>query len=105
MRASAVIFVLILGFALPAFAQQQAHRGQCRKLTNQIARYERDVQWARERDNDLWEQSTLDHLTRHESRREKLCPEYAKSNPFEAVGALVAQAAKVAASYFLMGGL
>ena len=105
MRASAVIFMLVFCFALPASGQQQAHRGECLKLTNQIARYERDVQWARERDNDLWEQATLDHLSRLEGRRERLCPQYARSNPFEAVGKLVAKAAQVAASYFLMGGL
>ncbi len=106
--AGALVMVLGVVPGAPADAQQMPHRAQCHKLTQQIARYERDVQWAQQRDNALWEESTLAHIDRLAARRERLCPGvYTKPNPLvvagRVMGELVNTAAKLARSYFLRG--
>ncbi len=53
---------------------QKAHRGECMKLTKQIARYERDANWAKERDNEMWELASREKVYRLAAKREDLCP-------------------------------
>ena len=55
-------------------ADQRAHRGDCMKLTKQIARFERDATWANERGNELWEASSQERVYRLAAKREDLCP-------------------------------
>ena len=53
---------------------QRAHRGECLRLTKQIARYDRDADWADERDNELWELSSRERMYRLAAERQRLCP-------------------------------
>jgi len=48
---------------------------ECRRITRQISHYEDVVDLARERDNELWEKATIDHMQRLADRRRRLCPE------------------------------
>jgi hypothetical protein len=72
---------------------QKAHRGECLKLTKQIARYERDARWAEERENELWELSSRERVYRLAAERQRLCP--SKRGP--TTEELLAKAAVVAA--------
>lgn len=72
---------------------QRAHRGECLKLTKQIARYDRDRQWAKERGNELWELSNQERVYRLAAERQRLCP--SKQGP--TTEQLLAKAADVAA--------
>jgi hypothetical protein len=72
---------------------QRAHRGECKKLTKQIARYERDAKWAEERGNELWELSSQERVYRLAAERQRLCP--SKRGPTSEE--LLAKAAVVAA--------
>jgi hypothetical protein len=72
---------------------QRAHRGECKKLTKQIARYERDADWAEERDNELWELASRERVYRLAAERQRLCP--SKRGP--TAEELLAKAAIVAA--------
>jgi hypothetical protein len=72
---------------------QRAHRGECVRLTKQIARYERDAEWAEERDNELWELSSRERVYRLAAERQKLCP--SKRGP--TTEELLAKAAVIAA--------
>ena len=101
--AISVIGVCLL--AAPALAQQKPYRAECVKLTQQIARYERDAGWARDRGNDLWEQSNLNQVQRLSERRAKLCPEFREPNYAAEFAEVLGTAARVAARYFLTGGL
>jgi hypothetical protein len=53
---------------------QRAHRGECLKLTRQIARYERDAEWAEDRDDEMWEVRSMERVYRLAAKREALCP-------------------------------
>jgi hypothetical protein len=72
---------------------QRAHRGECLRLTKQIARYDRDADWAAERDNELWELSSRERVYRLAAERQRLCP--SKRGP--TTEELLAKAAVVAA--------
>ena len=72
---------------------QVAHVGECKKLTKQIARYERDAEWAGQRDNQLWELSSRERVYRLAAERQRLCP--SKTGP--TADELLAKAAVVAA--------
>jgi len=92
--------------AAPAFGQAAKRpRRECVKLSQQIARYADDVERARQRDNELWEKATLDHIDRLAARRGELCPEYAQDDTMKRVAELLGAAAKLAAKYFTMGAL
>jgi hypothetical protein len=94
--AAAITLGLLLGAAPAAAQYNQAPREprECTRLTKQIERYEGDIQRARERGNDLWEQAMEQQVERLDARRVERCPQYAKSN----VGAkLLAKAVDVAA--------
>lgn len=87
----------------PAFAANEAHVGECRRLTRQIARYENDAHLASQRGNDLWENASEDRVDRLETRRARLCPSYRRPNPLAQFADFVAYAAKAAAPYFMPG--
>lgn len=53
---------------------QKEHRGECLKLTKQIARYERDADWAADRDDEMWETRSMERVYRLAAKREGLCP-------------------------------
>lgn len=55
-------------------ADQRAHRGECMKLTKQIARFERDASWAEARGNEMWQVSSRERVYRLAAKREGLCP-------------------------------
>ena len=97
------IIVLLLG--PPAFAKAKPQRRECHRLTSQIARYEGDVERARERGKELWERATLEHIERLSERRAQRCPQYAKDPgaALRRVGQMLSTAAKLAARYFTMG--
>ncbi|MGH0036700.1 MAG: hypothetical protein ACQGVK_16880 [Myxococcota bacterium] len=64
---------LLLVPASAAVAEE--HYRECKKITRQMTHYEGVVEMARERDNALWENATLDHIQRLADRRRRLCPE------------------------------
>lgn len=89
--------------AAPAVAQQRPPR-ECHRLTQQIARYQRDAGWAEQRENPLWEQASLNQVERLARRRVKRCPQYAEQESILVkIGELVLIAGRLAARYFLMG--
>lgn len=98
-----VLAILMLGcVAMPAFAQPQPR--ECTRLTQQITRYQRDAGWARERENPLWEQASLNQIERLALRRAKRCPRYVDQNDTLAQFATLAlKVGRLAARYFLMG--
>jgi hypothetical protein len=111
---SAVRFARALGVVMaigmiagPILAANTPHRGDCRKMTRQIARYERDAKWADQRGNEMWEDASKDRAKQLTSRRDGMCPQYKKPNPLAAAAAkaadMIAAAAKAAAPYFIPG--
>jgi len=103
MRLVIVVVVLCL-VSLPALAKTQPPRRECHRLTSQIARYEGDVELARERGNELWENATLEHIERLSERRARRCSQYAKDDGagLRRFGQMLGKAAKLAAKYFTM---
>jgi hypothetical protein len=101
--AAIVIIVLLLG--PPALAKTEPQRRECHRLTSQIARYEGDVELARERGNELWEKATLEQIERLSQRRVSRCPQYAKdpNAALRRVGRMLGTAARLAVSYFTWG--
>ena len=95
-----LVFALIAG---PALAANQPNRGECKRMTRQIARYERDAEWADQRGNALWEDASEERVKDLKARRESRCQQYKKKNPFVAFADLVARAAKTAAPYVIPG--
>ena len=101
-RITGVVLVVLLS-AAPMLAVNKPHRGECKRLTRQIARYERDVRFADQRDNQLWEDASEDRAEQLSARRVDLCPEYRKRNPLAEAADFIAAAAKAAAPYFIPG--
>jgi hypothetical protein len=95
----AVAIAVLAASSVPAAAQQ--HRAECRKLSRQIARYERDAGWAKDRGNALWLQSDLNQVEKLTVHREALCPTPKGPSNMEVVADLVGKAAKIAAKYFI----
>lgn len=103
----------LVGLALlwPGVAAAGKNTLECRRITNQIGRYEGVVKMAQERDNQLWEDATRDHIGRLEERRAKLCPQFkaeldARKQAAQAqrdTEELMKAAAKIAARYFTFG--
>lgn len=89
--------------AHPPGAAEGAYAGECRRMTRQIAHYAQVVDLARERDNELWEEATLQHIGRLTARRQHLCPEYADTAAGEQLVKLLRLAGKVALKMFTMG--
>ena len=101
---AAVILAGVVLLSAPVGAQQKPHRRECIKLTQQIARYERDARWANERGNELWEDKSLAQMTHLADRRARLCPEFRQRNPFRQLADVVAKAAELALKYYLKYG-
>jgi hypothetical protein len=101
-RIGSIVLVLAM-VAGPALAANKPNRGECKRMTRQIARYERDAKWADSRGNELWEDASKDRVKELKARRENRCPQYKKKNPLVAVADLVANAAKIAAPYVIPG--
>jgi len=101
-----VIVIIVCLVGPPAFAKPEPQRRECHRLTSQIARYEGDVELARERGNELWEKATLQHIERLSERRVSRCPQYAedKGAAMREFARMLGTAAKLAARYFTMGG-
>ena len=95
-----LVFALVAG---PALAVNKPNRGECKRMTRQIARYERDAKWADQRGNDLWEDASKERVEDLKARREDRCAQYKKKNPLVALANLVAAAAKTAAPYVIPG--
>jgi hypothetical protein len=69
-----LIAPVVLASASVAVAGGEHYR-ECRKITKQMAHFEDVVDMAQERDNELWERATVDHLQRLADRRRRLCPQ------------------------------
>jgi len=89
------------------------YRGQCRRLTKQIAYYEKTIlPMAIERRNLTWENATNAQIKRLWNKRADLCPKYGKErarllvalDKIRQFNKMVAQAGRAAARYFA-GGL
>jgi hypothetical protein len=101
-RIGSVLLVIAL-VAGPALAVNKPNRGECKRMTRQIARYERDAKWADQRDDELWEDASRDRIEDLKARREDRCAQYKKKNPLVAFANLVATAARAAAPYVIPG--
>ena len=101
-RTLGVVLAVVL-IAVPMLAVNTPHRGECRRLTRQIARYERDVRFADRRDDERWEDASQDRAQQLSTRRADLCPQYRKRNPLAQAADFIAAAAKAAAPYFIPG--
>lgn len=97
------VALLIAQLAGPALAGSVPHGGDCERMTRQIARYERDAKWADERGNQLWQDASNERVEQLTNRRDELCPQYRRPNPLVVFANWVAEAAKVAAPYFIPG--
>lgn len=82
---------------------QRAHRGECKKLTKQIARYDRDAQWAKDRGNQLWQLSSEERVLRLAAERERLCPSQRGPTAEELLADAALVAAKLAAAAYTQG--
>lgn len=103
-----VLLVVPLGLALAAPAVARVpHRAECHKLTQQMARYERDLGWALERDNELWADANVRQIAHLEARRDRLCPHLREPGFGERIGSALLQAlilsGKVAKTAFTLG--
>jgi len=105
--------------AIPAGAYDQDasvhgnYRGQCRRLTKQLAYYEKQIlPLAIERGDVYWERATNDQIKRLWNKRADLCPKYGRErarllvalDKIRAFNKMLAQAGRAAARYFT-GGL
>jgi hypothetical protein len=97
------VVLAVLLIAVPMLAVNKPHRAECRRLTRQIMRYERDVRWADQRDDERWGDASKDRAQQLSTRRADLCPEYRKRNPLAQAADFIAAAAKAAAPYFIPG--
>lgn len=82
---------------------QRAHRGECIRLTKQIARYERDAEWAKARDNELWELSSRERVYRLAAERQRLCPSKKGPTTEELLAKAAVMAARLAAAAYTHG--
>lgn len=76
---------------------QRGHLGECKKLTKQIARYERDAGWAHDRGNELWQTSSMERVYRLAAKREELCPSPKGPTAAELLAKAAVMAARLAA--------
>lgn len=97
---------------LPALAAaDEFHGNECRRTEKQIAHFQDVLTLAQERDNELWEDATRQHIDRLQTRLEQRCPEHVKANAIARAAAetraLLKLAAQAAITYFTggLGGL
>jgi hypothetical protein len=89
--------------AAPLLAANTGYRGECKRMTRQMARYERDAKWAAQRGDSMWREASKDRVKQLQGRRDELCPHLKKKNPLAKAADLIAAAAKAAAPYFIPG--
>lgn len=99
---------LLLLVAAPTLAPAEVQgphvsRGECSRMTRQIAHYATVVDRARERDNTKWEENTLQHIGRISERRALLCPEYRDRPAGEELLKMLRTAAKIALKLYTWG--
>ncbi len=88
----------------PALAAPKPVGRECVRLTKQIARYQRDAGWARDRENPRWEKASLDQIERLAMRRSKRCPEFEEQESvILKLAELAVKLGALAARYYLMG--
>ncbi|MCL4685322.1 hypothetical protein KJ059_11295 [Myxococcota bacterium] len=107
MRRTIVIALLLL-LAVPVVALADAprayvSRGECSRMTRQIAHYATVVDRARERNNTKWEENTLQHIGRISDRRARLCPEYRERPAGEQLLKMLRTAARIATKLYTWG--
>jgi hypothetical protein len=106
-----VLLAVALSIALPAArggagevqTGPELSRGECRRLTRQIAHFADVADRARERENERWEERTIQHIARLSERRAELCPEYRPKPAGEQLAKMLRDAAKIAAKLFMWG--
>lgn len=88
------------------------YRGQCRRLTKQLAYYEKTIlPMAIQRGDVAWEDATNDQIKRIWNKRADLCPKYGKERArllraldrIRAFNKMLARAGRAAARYFTAG--
>lgn len=101
---------MLLGASTAAFAKED--RGiyfDCRKLNKQISHFEGVAEMASDRGDDLWYDSTQQHIRRLEDRRLATCPRYEPPNAMQrfmkASSKWIKRAGKVAKRWFTAGAL
>jgi hypothetical protein len=94
---------MVCMIAGPLLAANTRNRGDCRRMTRQMARYDRDAKWADQRGDQLWEDASKHRVHQLAERRAERCPQYKKPNPLTQVADFIAAAAKAAAPYFIPG--
>lgn len=92
--------------APPAFAVP-SNKAECRRITRQVAHFVDVAEMADSRGDELWLESTLDHIDRLKERRVKLCPEWEEPNWAEIYARefaeLLKKAGKAALTYLTFG--
>lgn len=78
-------------------------RRSCSTLRKQIAHFHDVVELAKERDDELWERGTRDHIERLEARQRGLCPQDVGPSLGERLAALALVAGRIALTAFTMG--
>ena len=107
------LWFLIAALAAPGLAQAKVepykhlpYRGECRKLTRQMAQFAERVDQASGRGDRAWRESSRLHIARLEARRDRLCPDIKASRVQKAwnqAKQIVLAAAKTAITYFTFG--
>ncbi len=103
MRIAAVLLAVFFA-AAPAAAQYNQASSlprECKRIMKQLTRYDGDVQMARDRGNELWENATLAHMGRLETRLYDRCPELEPENQLAKFFGKVIDVAAVAAWKYL----
>jgi hypothetical protein len=98
-----VLGLAVFWIAAPLLAANTGYRGECKRMTRQMERYERDAKWAAQRGDAMWRDASKDRVKQLQDRRDTLCPQLKKKNPLAKAADLIAAAAKAAAPYFIPG--
>jgi hypothetical protein len=85
-------------------SMRSPHDGECRRLTRVMAVYADKADLARQRGDELWEESSIQQITRLAERRARLCPAiYAEKPIGQELAKMLRDAAKIAFKLFTMG--
>lgn len=90
--------------AVPAQKLDDEDEGnRCRRYVKQIARFEGELEIAKERKNEVWQKVTEDHLERLKARKEVHCPVPKGPSLLAETIRMLGVAAKVAAKMYTWG--
>ena len=81
----------------------RGRRRSCPTLRRQIAHFHDVLELAKQRDDELWERGTRDHIERLEARQRGLCPQDVAPGLGERLAALALNAGRIALTAFTMG--